>query len=199
MNGREGNSCRTSTGARTGVRRGVHPGAAGALLLVCVITVWISNPSASTAAASAPPRITKTMPKPGSPSVDPAPVQKIESPASTSFYSARIQPIFDQSCVGCHGPEKSKGGLRLDSYAALARGGDGGPIIVAGAPDRSEIYRRITLPHDDDEVMPSDGKKLLSPAQHDLLARWIEAGAALEGHVPESPIPAGDSARAPSV
>jgi hypothetical protein len=85
--------------------------------------------------------------------------------------------------VGCHGPEKAKGGLRLDSYAELTRGGDSGPIIVPGALDRSELHRRITLPDEDEELMPSDGKKRLSRAQQALLGRWIEAGAPVDSEI----------------
>lgn len=104
--------------------------------------------------------------------------------AGQAFYAARIQPIFEQSCVVCHGPEKSKAGLRLDSYAAVLKGGEAGPVVVASAPEKSELYRRITLAPDDDEVMPSDGKKLLAPVQARAVYAWIRADASETASAP---------------
>src|ERR1700756_4419633 len=57
-----------------------------------------------------------------------------------------IQPIFQDACVKCHGPEKQKGDLRLDLKAAAFKGGKDGAVIVAGQADKSDLYRRVTLP-----------------------------------------------------
>lgn len=97
--------------------------------------------------------------------------------AAESFYAARVQPIFDQACVSCHGEEKKRGGLRLHSYDALARGGESGPAIVRGGVEQSEIYRRLILPADDEEAMPPDGKTRPTPEQIEILRRWLQAGA----------------------
>ena len=56
-----------------------------------------------------------------------------------------IQPILQESCVKCHGPEKQKGDLRLDSKDAAFKGGKDGAVITAGQADKSDLYRRITL------------------------------------------------------
>jgi mono/diheme cytochrome c family protein len=97
--------------------------------------------------------------------------------ADRTFYEASIQPILTSRCVACHGPEKAKGKLRLDSYAELVKGGNYGPSVVPGKPDDSELLRRVRLPLDDDDRMPPKGKPQLTPGEEAVLAWWIEAGA----------------------
>jgi hypothetical protein len=87
-----------------------------------------------------------------------------------------IRPILDQNCLKCHGEEKQKGKLRLDSREAALKGGKAGPALAAGDAAKSELYRRITLPKDDDDFMPSEGEPL-SKAQLDLIRDWIAQGA----------------------
>ncbi len=87
-----------------------------------------------------------------------------------------IQPLFQQSCIKCHGPEKQKGDLRLDSKTAAMKGGKDGAVIVAGQADKSDLYRRITLKAGDDDIMPSKGDPL-TKAQTDLIKQWINEGA----------------------
>jgi len=65
----------------------------------------------------------------------------------------------------------------MDTFAELMKGGDSGPTIVPGDAAASELYRRITLPHDDEEFMPSGGKKPLSADETRWIELWIEAGA----------------------
>lgn len=91
-------------------------------------------------------------------------------------FARDIQPILQKSCVECHGPDKPKGKLRLDSKDAAFKGGKGGVSIEAGKADQSELYRRITLPADNDEVMPNKGDRL-TKAQTDLIRDWINQGA----------------------
>ena len=99
------------------------------------------------------------------------------SAAEPTFYAARVAPILDRHCVVCHGPEKKKAGLRLDSFEHLMAGAESGGILKAGDLKGSELHRRITLPVTDEEVMPSDGKPLLSADEIKIIALWIEAGA----------------------
>jgi len=91
-------------------------------------------------------------------------------------FANQIKTIFDKSCIECHGPEKQKGKLRLDSREAALKGGKDGPVIVPKDATKSELYRRITLPKSDDDVMPNKGD-LLTKAQTDLIRDWINQGA----------------------
>src|SRR5437763_15316284 len=60
-------------------------------------------------------------------------------------FPRQVQPILERACIQCHGPEKQKGKLRLDSGEALQKGGENGPPITPGKPDESDFYRRVTL------------------------------------------------------
>jgi len=94
-----------------------------------------------------------------------------------TVYASRIAPLFTRSCVSCHSPAKIKGGLRLDTYAQLMDGGDDGSVIEPWLPRESDLVRRIKLPPDDDDHMPSNGKHPLSPDEIRTIERWIAAGA----------------------
>lgn len=119
----------------------------------------------------------------------PAPVQTIfgfkkksPSPAlapasATPVFDQVIFPILEQNCIACHGPEKSKGDLRVDTVAFLLKGGDAGPAIIPGKAAESEMMKRIHLPLDDDDHMPPDGKPQPSKDKLALLAWWIDSGA----------------------
>jgi uncharacterized membrane protein len=110
----------------------------------------------------------------------PPPAKPPPSPAANAvpdFYEARIVPIFNRSCISCHNPRKIKGGLLLDSYAHLMKGGEDGVVVVPWYPQKSDLVRRVTLPRDDDDFMPSNGKNTLSPDEVKAIERWIAAGA----------------------
>jgi len=95
---------------------------------------------------------------------------------ANTFYGARVQPVFAARCVGCHGPDKHKANLRLDSYKALMRGGKDGPVVQAGDVQGSDLLRRVTLPANHDDFMPK-GKQPLSSDQVKVIELWIGAGA----------------------
>ena len=97
--------------------------------------------------------------------------------AASGRYATVVVPILERSCVSCHRPAKHKGGLRMDAYELLMAGGEDGPVVEPGRPEASELIRRVTLPPDDDDFMPNDGKKPLTPAEIQLLKRWIAEGA----------------------
>ncbi|MFO0877707.1 MAG: DUF1553 domain-containing protein [Gemmataceae bacterium] len=90
-------------------------------------------------------------------------------------FERQIAPLLRERCVSCHGPDKQKGGLRLDTRAHAFRGGDGGPVLVPSKPEFSELYRRIVSTEASQRMPP--GKKPLSAAEIDLLRRWLAAGA----------------------
>jgi uncharacterized membrane protein len=93
------------------------------------------------------------------------------------FYGAHVEPIFVGHCYSCHGPEKQKGRLRLDSYDSLMRGGKHGPVVKAGNVKGSELFHRVTLSRSDDDAMPPQDKRPLAANEIKLLELWIAAGA----------------------
>src|SRR5882757_4253486 len=94
-----------------------------------------------------------------------------------AFYGARIQPLFAGHCITCHGQNKHKAGLRLDSFEAAMRGSRRGPVIKAGDPKTSELFHRITLPPQDDDFMPAEHRRPLSADEVKLVEVWIANGA----------------------
>jgi uncharacterized membrane protein/mono/diheme cytochrome c family protein len=92
-------------------------------------------------------------------------------------YDALVAPALQSRCVTCHGPAKVEGGLRLDTAAALLKGGDDGPIVTPGRADVSDIVRRIWLPQSHEDAMPPKGHRPLTPSEASLLRWWIEQGA----------------------
>ncbi len=91
-------------------------------------------------------------------------------------YVRDVKPIFERSCLKCHGPEKRKGKLRLDKKKYAMHGGEAGDDIVPGDPDKSLVVKMVSLPSDDEDVMPEKGK-LLSVSEIEVLRRWIKEGA----------------------
>ena len=105
--------------------------------------------------------------------------------ATQLFHAAVIQPIFKQSCVNCHGPNKSKGGLRLDTAANLLTGGDSGSPIEPPGATQSLLGKRLALPLEVEEHMPPDGKRQLSANELTLVRWWLDAGAPTDKTVQE--------------
>jgi len=97
--------------------------------------------------------------------------------AQQRVFADLIQPILQRRCAACHGPEKHKADLSLESYENLLKGGKNGPVLVAGkALDSSMIYR-LFLPPDDDDHMPPQGKPQPTLAEIAVLQWWIDCGA----------------------
>ncbi|HWQ35667.1 MAG TPA: PSD1 and planctomycete cytochrome C domain-containing protein [Blastocatellia bacterium] len=86
-----------------------------------------------------------------------------------------IQPIFQASCAPCHFSDKPKGELRLDSKALAMKGGLSGAVIIPGNSSGSRLLQRI-LGAGGEKRMPL-GRDPLSPAQIELIRRWIDEGA----------------------
>lgn len=105
---------------------------------------------------------------------------KVSAPsqASVAFFASRVAPIFEDKCVQCHGPEKKKGKLRLDTFDYVRRGGKDGLVITPGDAKNSELYRRVTLPRDNKDAMPAEGKPGLTAAELKVVEFWITSGAA---------------------
>jgi hypothetical protein len=96
--------------------------------------------------------------------------------AAKPDFAKEILPILEKNCFECHGDEKQKGKLRMDTREALLKGGDTGAALVAGKSAESLMIQRVLLPRDNDEAMPPKGEGL-TKAQQDLLKAWIDSGA----------------------
>jgi cytochrome c553 len=88
-------------------------------------------------------------------------------------FEKSVRPLLSANCFTCHGSEKQKGGLRLDSRAAMLTGGDSGPAIVPGHPEESLLVKAIH--YADEPRMPPKGK--LSADAIAALTVWIKQGA----------------------
>jgi mono/diheme cytochrome c family protein len=90
-------------------------------------------------------------------------------------FAKDIKPIFEASCVKCHGRGRIKGGLQLDTRETLLKGGDSGAAIVVGQSPQSLLIKLVSGV-DPDNVMPKKGSRLTSE-QVGLLRAWIDQGA----------------------
>ncbi len=114
-----------------------------------------------------------------------------QSKTETDQFQSEIAPILKQSCVQCHGASMAMGKLRLDSEAAILRGGASGPVIVRGKSSDSLLVKRI-LGLTDGPRMPMAGDPL-SPDKVTQIRAWIDAGVftASESSAPPAAAPAG--------
>ena len=148
-----------------------------------------------------------------------APAAPIETAAATpatpaaltdeqkQFFEKSVRTVLAENCFGCHGPDKQKGELRLDSLASLLKGGKRGPAIKPGDTDASILIQAIC--QTGDLKMPPE--KRLDDASIQVLMQWVKLGApwpadsvpaAATAAVPTpaaEPVPAAPVAAAPAV
>src|SRR5262245_7327924 len=98
---------------------------------------------------------------------------RLPTAEQTEFFEKHIRPVLVENCLSCHGPKKQMSGLRLDSREAVLAGGDNGPAIRPGDPDRSPLIQAVR--HQGERKMPP--KKRLTAAQVQVLAAWVKMGA----------------------
>lgn len=99
-------------------------------------------------------------------------------------FNRDIRPILSENCFYCHGqdPKHREAGLRLDVRDEAIKANEGVTAIVPGKPEQSEILKRL-LSHDADEQMPPpESNRKVTPAQIELIRRWIAQGAPYEKH-----------------
>lgn len=102
-----------------------------------------------------------------------------ETYPSDTVYGAAVHPLLERYCFACHGPQKQKGNYRMDAFALLLAGGQSGkPVILAGAPEKSDLLRRLLLPATDRQAMPPSGQPHPKESDIKLLRWWIGLGAA---------------------
>ena len=103
-------------------------------------------------------------------------LSKLPAAAATSMDFARdIKPLLANHCLKCHGPEKQKGGLRLDIKASALKGGDDGKVILPGKSAESRLVH-LVAGLEADKLMPPKGERLTAH-QVGLLRAWIDQGA----------------------
>jgi len=114
------------------------------------------------------------------PAVD---VSKLPPPSDKKdvTYAGDIKPIFDKSCVKCHGAEKPKARLRLDSLPGALKGSENGKVIQPGNSAESTLVINIAHLGDEDDYMPPPNNKAkigpLTKEQIGLVRAWIDQGA----------------------
>lgn len=138
-------------------------------------------------------------PEPAPPRPDPERAEAAAAAAAgltlTVDFATQVRPILEHSCIDCHGPSRSRGNLRLDSaFHAIESRDAQEAVIVPGDAAASELFYRVTLPHDDPDLMPPEGDGApLTSEEIALLETWINEGA----HWIETPVVARQEAPAP--
>ena len=100
------------------------------------------------------------------------------SAEQVEFFEKRVRPVLVERCQKCHGAKEHKGGLRLDSRAAIMQGGDTGPAIVPGDPKASLLIEAVSYDPDGYQ-MPPTGK--LPDDAIAALTEWVKQGAPWPG------------------
>jgi Protein of unknown function (DUF1553)/Protein of unknown function (DUF1549)/Planctomycete cytochrome C len=100
-----------------------------------------------------------------------------EDPAGIEFFEKKIRPILVENCYKCHSAqsEKVKGGLLLDTRDGLLKGGDNGPAIEPGNPDKSLLIKAVRYMDENLQMPPKGGK--LPADQIASLEAWVKMGA----------------------
>src|SRR5439155_27205648 len=96
-------------------------------------------------------------------------------------FAKEIKPIFEASCIKCHGRGRTKGDLSIERRETLLQGGESGPAIVPGKSAESRLIE-LVAGLDPDSVMPQKGKRL-TPEQVGLLRAWIVQGAPWDANI----------------
>ncbi|HEX8911327.1 MAG TPA: DUF1553 domain-containing protein [Humisphaera sp.] len=143
--------------------------AAASVGLLAGVAAWVSGATAARSPAPAPS----------------AAVADAGRAAAPVRFNRDVRPLLSDNCFHCHGPDAGhrKAKLRLDTPEGLfAARGDDPPAVAKGDPAKSPLYQRIVTNDPDEQMPPAETHKKLSPAQKDLLKRWIEQGAEWEPH-----------------
>lgn len=94
-------------------------------------------------------------------------------------FSKDVHPVLKQHCAECHtagGDGATKSGFQVDSYETIMKGTKFGPVVVAGDPASSSLYRLLSGKVDPSIQMPH-GKDPLPEASVEAIAAWIKDGA----------------------
>jgi mono/diheme cytochrome c family protein len=96
-------------------------------------------------------------------------------------YATDIKPLFDKSCVNCHGAERPKARLRLDSLEGALKGGEDGKVVLSGDSAGSLLVHNVAHAGNPDGYMPPPRNRgnipPLTKEQIGLIRAWIDQGA----------------------
>jgi mono/diheme cytochrome c family protein len=135
------------------------------------------DPNAPLAADAAPP----------SAAAPPRPQVVRSSGNETVSFAADVAPLLVENCNGCHiDAMQTRGGLRMDTFAQLLRGGDSGAVVAPGKGDQSLLVRKLRGMVGN--RMPAGGRPALSDSSIALIAKWIDEGATLDGASENQPL-----------
>lgn len=116
----------------------------------------------------------------------------LQEAETRTVYDAVIAPLMAKKCVSCHGEQKQKGDLRLDTHESMLKAGESEKnALVPGNSAASESIVRLLLPPTDDGHMPPDGKAQLTADEQEVLRWWIDAGARTDLKISDPAIPTG--------
>ncbi len=147
----------------------------GIVLLTIILTACgqtpqtATEPALPTQAESQPTTLPAPTDTPPSATETPVP-EPTEAPASVGFAN-NVMPIFQTSCVECHGVRQVKEGLDLQTYETTLAGSFNGPVIVPGNASESLLIQLVV-----EGEMPNRGPKLTAE-QIQIISEWINAGA----------------------
>src|SRR4051812_22068295 len=98
------------------------------------------------------------------------------TPAEVEFFESKIRPVLTQACYKCHSAEaeRVKGGLLLDTREGMLKGGESGPSVVPGDPEKSKLITAIRYK---DENLQMPPKEKLAPEVVADLEKWVKMGA----------------------
>jgi hypothetical protein len=108
------------------------------------------------------------------------PAARAAESGGTDFFEKKVRPVLVDHCYKCHSAEAAAGKnlkaeLRLDTKEGMLKGGEGGPVIVPGEPDKSRLIEAVRY-HNPDLQMPPKGPRLTDEQVADLVS-WVKAGA----------------------
>ncbi len=115
------------------------------------------------------------------PAEEPPAKSPVLSDEDMRFFENKVRPLLAERCWSCHGEEKQKGSLRLDSLGAMLQGGESGPSLVPGKPDESLLIDAIR--YQSFEMPPM---KPLPESEIAILTNWVSKGALWPGSDPKS-------------
>ncbi len=87
-----------------------------------------------------------------------------------------VAPILKDTCLRCHGGEKIKGKFNMKTKANCFKGGENGECVVPSNPEKSSLYTLLIEKNPEDRMPPAKEKQL-TPAQIEIIKKWIEQGA----------------------